>query len=336
MFSFILKRLALAIPLALGASFITFSILYFVPGDPVVTMLGDKANDAALVEKMRNQLALNDSFFVRYGRFLGGLLKGDLGNSFVTNRPISGELLSALPATIELAGAGLLVACLIGIISGVISALRQYSAWDYGFMVIALLGVSIPVFWLALLLSYFFAFKYPWFDMAGRISQQYGDFVPITGLLTIDSILTLDGVVLMDVLRHLALPALTLGLIGSALIARMTRSSVLEVKLRDFVRTARAKGLAEFTVVARHALRNALIPVITSIGLIFARAITGAVVLEQIFAVPGMGNLLVQSVNLRDYPYVQAMVLLIGTWVMLSNIGIDVAYGYLDPRIRMA
>jgi peptide/nickel transport system permease protein len=324
-----------AIPLALGASFITFSILYFVPGDPVVTMLGDKANDAALVEKMREELGLNDPFLVRYGRFLGGLLRGDLGTSFVSNRSITAELADALPATIELAMAGLFIAAFIGIGSGIVSAVKQYSAWDYGFMVLALLGVSIPVFWLALMLSYFFAFKWPWFDMAGRISQQFSDFVPITGLLLVDSVLTLDWVVLIDVLRHITLPAITLGLIGSALIARMTRSSVLEVKNRDFVRTARAKGIAPRQVLW-HILRNAMLPVVTVVGLQFGSLLGGAIITEEIFAWPGLGTYLVQAIRYRDIVAVQGAVMLIVVMFLVVNLLVDVLYAVIDPRTREA
>ncbi len=331
MLQFILKRLAVALPLALGASFITFSILYFVPGDPVVTMLGDKANDAALVAKMREELGLNDPFLVRYGRFLKGLVAGDLGNSFVSNRPVVEELTDALPATIELAMCGLIIACCIGLVSGVVSAVRQYSAWDYSFMVIALVGVSIPVFWLALLLSYFFAFKYPWFDMAGRMSQQYSDFVPITGLMLIDSILTLDWEVFLDVLRHITLPAVTLGLIGSALIARMTRSSVLEVKNRDFIRTARAKGLSSRQVLW-HVLRNAMLPVVTVVGLQFGALLGGAIITEEIFAWPGLGTYLVQAIRYRDIVAVQGAVMVIVIMFLVVNLGVDVLYAVIDPR----
>lgn len=335
MFQFILKRLALALPLVLGASFITFSILYFVPGDPVVTMLGDKANDAALVEKTRNELGLNDPFLVRYGRFLKDLAAGNMGNSFVTNRPVAAELKDALPATVELALAGLLIACTIGLSSGIVSAIKQYSLWDYGFMLLALLGVSIPVFWLALLLSFYFAFKYPWFDMAGRLGQQYSDFVPITGSLIIDSILTLDWEVLVDVLRHITLPAITLGLIGSALIARMTRSSVLEVKTKDFVRTASAKGLKPSSVLW-HLLRNAMLPVVTVVGLQFGALLGGAIITEEIFAWPGLGTYLVQAIRYRDIVAVQGAVMLIVVMFLVVNLLVDILYASIDPRTRDA
>lgn len=333
MLTLILRRIALALPLALGASLITFSILYFVPGDPVVTMLGDKANDAALVEKMRQQLGLNDPFMVRYGRFVKGLFVGDLGTSFVTNRPVREELASALPATVELALASLFFATLFGVFSGILSAVRQYTVWDYGFMLLALLGVSIPVFWLGMLLSYYFSFKWPMFDMAGRISQQYSDFVPITHLLVVDSVLTLDGVVLADVLRHLFLPALTLGLIGSALIARMTRSSVLEIKNRDFVRTARAKGIPPASVLW-HILRNAMLPVVTVVGLQFGSLLGGAIITEEIFAWPGLGTYLVQAIRYRDFVAVQGAVMVIVVMFLVVNLLVDVLYAVIDPRLK--
>lgn len=333
MLTLILRRIALALPLALGASLITFSILYFVPGDPVVTMLGDKANDAALVEKMRQQLGLNDPFMVRYGRFVKGLFVGDLGTSFVTNRPVRDELASALPATVELALASLFFATLFGVFSGIVSAVRQYTVWDYGFMLLALLGVSIPVFWLGMLLSYYFSFKWPIFDMAGRISQQYSDFVPITHLLVVDSVLTLDGVVLADVLRHLFLPALTLGLIGSALIARMTRSSVLEIKNRDFVRTARAKGIPPASVLW-HILRNAMLPVVTVVGLQFGSLLGGAIITEEIFAWPGLGTYLVQAIRYRDFVAVQGAVMVIVVMFLVVNLLVDVLYAVIDPRLK--
>lgn len=335
MLRFLLSRLAIIIPLAIGASFITFSILYFVPGDPVVMMLGDKANDAQLVQETRQKLGLNDPFFVQYGRFLKGLAKGDLGNSFVTGKSITQEIKSAFPATMELASAGLLITILIGVTSGVISAIRQYSILDYGLMLVALAGVSIPVFWLGLMLSYWFAFKYPIFDIAGRIGDEYADFVPITGFLTIDSILTLDGEVFLDVMRHLTLPAVTLGLIGSALVARMTRSSVLEVKNKDFVRTAQAKGISPRATL-RHILRNAMLPVITVVGLQFGALLGGTVITEEIYGWPGLGTYLIQAIRYRDFIAVQGTVMLIVIVFLVVNLLVDILYAVCDPRIRNA
>lgn len=335
MLRLIFTRLALTLPLVLGASFITFAILYFVPGDPVIVMLGDRANDEALVKKMRAELRLDEPFYMRYGRFVGGLLKGDLGRSYRTNRLISDDLKETLPATIELATAGLALSILIGIASGLLSAMKQYSLVDYGFMLLALVGVSIPVFWLALMLSYFFAFKHPVFDMTGRLGGGFQDYQPQTGLIVLDSIWHRDWELLWDALKHLVLPAITLGLIGSALIARMTRSSVLEVKTQDFVRTARAKGLAGRQVL-RHIVRNALLPVITVVGLQFGALLGGAIITEEIFAWPGIGTYLIQAIRYRDIVAVQGTVMLVVVLFLGVNLVVDLLYAAVDPRTRVA
>jgi peptide/nickel transport system permease protein len=325
----------LTLPLVLGASLITFSILYFVPGDPVIMMLGDRANDEALVKKMRTELRLDEPFYMRYGRFLGGLVQGDLGRSYRTNRLISDDLKETLPATIELATAGLALSILIGIVSGLLSAMKQYSLADYGFMVLALVGVSIPVFWLALMLSYFFAFRHPIFEMTGRISSDFMDYQPRTGLIMLDAILDRDWELLGNAMRHLVLPATTLGLIGSALIARMTRSSVLEVKTQDFVRTARAKGLSSAKVL-RHIIRNALLPVITVVGLQFGALLGGAIITEEIFAWPGIGTYLIQAIRYRDIVAVQGTVMIVVLLFLGVNLVVDLLYAAVDPRTRIA
>lgn len=335
MLRLIFTRLALTLPLVLGASFITFAILYFVPGDPVIVMLGDRANDEALVKKMRAELRLDEPFYMRYGRFVGGLVKGDLGRSYRTNRLISDDLKETLPATIELASAGLALSILIGIVSGLLSAMKQYSLVDYGFMLLALVGVSIPVFWLALMLSYFFAFKHPVFDMTGRLGGSFLDYQPRTGLIVLDAIWDRDWELLWDALKHLVLPGVTLGLIGSALIARMTRSSVLEVKTQDFVRTARAKGLASRQVL-RHIVRNALLPVITVVGLQFGALLGGAIITEEIFAWPGIGTYLIQAIRYRDIVAVQGTVMLVVVLFLGVNLVVDLLYAAVDPRTRVA
>ncbi|MGI8906703.1 MAG: ABC transporter permease [Candidatus Sumerlaeaceae bacterium] len=335
MLRLILTRLALTLPLVLGASFITFAILYFVPGDPVVMMLGDRANDQALVKKMRAELRLDEPFYLRYGRFLGGLAKGDFGRSYRTNRLISEDLKETLPATVELATAGLALSIFIGIASGLFSAMKQYSLVDYGFMLLALVGVSIPVFWLALMLSYFFAFKHPIFEMAGRISSDFMDYQPRTGLIVLDSIWDRDWPLLHNALMHLVLPATTLGLIGSALIARMTRSSILEVKTQDFVRTARAKGLAARQVL-NHIVRNALLPVITVVGLQFGALLGGAIITEEIFAWPGIGTYLIQAIRYRDIVAVQGTVMVVVILFLGVNLVVDLLYAAVDPRTRVA
>lgn len=329
----VLQRILFLVPLLLGTAFITFSILYFVPGDPVITMLGDRANDQALVHKLREQLQLNDPFFVRFGRFLTALLQGDLGRSYRTNTLITQDLLQTLPATVELAFAGMVIAAGIGIVSGVISAIRQYSIADYTLMLLALMGVSIPVFWLALMLNYLFAFKYPIFEMTGRLSSGYSDYEPLTGLIIIDAVWTRDWELLLDGMSHLVLPATTLGLMGSALIARMTRSSVLEVKGHDFVRTARAKGLPRSNVLW-HVLRNAMLPVVTVVGLQFGALLGGAIITEEVFGWPGMGTYLINAIRYRDIVAVQGTVMLIVILFLAVNLLVDLLYAAIDPRVR--
>jgi peptide/nickel transport system permease protein len=335
MFAQMLQRLAAMIPVMIGASFVIFLILYFVPGDPVIAMLGDRSSDRVMVEKLRRELKLDDPFIIRYGRFMAGLVHFDFGRSYRTNRSIRQDIAAALPASIELATAGMLFAALLGVFSGIISALRQYTLLDTGFMLLALLGVSIPVFWLALMLNYFFAFRYPIFEMTGRLSGDYLGYHSRTGLVVLDAIITLDGKLLLDALSHLVLPATTLGLIGSALIARMTRSSVLEIKTQDYVRTARAKGLPPKSVLW-HILRNSMLPVITVVGLQFGALLGGAIITEEIFAWPGIGTYLIQAIRYRDIVAVQGTVMVIVLLFLLVNAIVDLLYLAIDPRLRVA
>jgi peptide/nickel transport system permease protein len=333
MLKHILHRLAFMVPIAVGASFVTFLILYFVPGDPVITMLGDRANDRELVAKLRAELRLDDPFLVRYGRFLKGVVQLDFGRSYRTNRRIIEDIHEALPASFELAIFGLFFAVGLGVCSGIVSALRQYSLADYGFMVLAIAGVSIPVFWLALLLNYLLAFRFPLFEMSGRLGGDYLGYQPRTGLVIVDALIGADWRLLADALRHIVLPATTLGLIGSALIARMTRSSVLEVKNQDYVRTARAKGLPPWRVL-RHILRNAMLPVITIVGLQFGALLGGAIITEEIFAWPGLGTYLVQAIRYRDIVAVQGTVMTVVLLFLVVNLIVDLLYSAIDPRLR--
>jgi peptide/nickel transport system permease protein len=329
----IVNRLLIAAPMVVGASFITFSILYFVPGDPVLVMLGDRAGDRVLVEKMRAELRLDDPFPVRYGRFLAGLARFDLGRSYRTNRSVSQDLVEALPASAELALAALAFAVVLGVFSGIVSAMRQHSAFDYGFMVLAVLGVSVPVFWLALLLNYLLAFRFPVFEMAGRLGPDYMQYQARTGLVLLDALFFRDWHLLRDALAHITLPAITLGLMGSALIARMTRSSVLEAKTADFVRTAQAKGLPP-SAILHHILRNAMLPVITIVGLQFGALLGGAIITEEIFAWPGVGTYLIQAIRHRDIVAVQGTVMLTVTFFVFVNLVVDILYLAADPRTR--
>lgn len=327
----IIGRFLSAVPLVIGASFITFSILYFVPGDPVTTMLGDKAGDRVLADKLRRELRLDDPFLIRYGRFLGGLARLDLGRSYRTGRSITSDLGKALPASVELAVAGMLFAATLGLFSGIVSALRQRSVLDHAFMVLAIAGVSIPVFWLALILNYLFAFRFPLFDMSGRLGGDYFSYEPRTGLVLLDAVLSANPSLFLDGLRHLVLPATTLGLIGSALIARMTRSSILEIRNQDFVRTARAKGLPPKRVLW-HILRNSMLPVVTVIGLQFGALLGGAIITEEIFAWPGVGTYLVQAIRSRDIVAVQGTVMAIVVIFIAVNLLVDMSYVIIDPR----
>jgi peptide/nickel transport system permease protein len=328
----VLRRLLLAIPIVIGSSLITFSILYFVPGDPVVTMLGDRSRDTALVEKLRAELRLNDPFLVRYGRFVGGVTRLDFGRSYRTGRPISADLAEAIPATMELAVAGLTLAILLGVVSGAVSALRRGSALDYAAMAIAIFGVSVPVFWLALMLQYLLAFRFSVFGMEGRLSAD-ASVGGVSGFLLFPALFRGDWSMLSDALGHIALPAITLGLIGSALVARMTRSSVLEVLTQDYVRTARAKGLSRGRVLW-HVGRNALLPVVTVIGLQFGALLGGAIITEEIFAWPGVGTYLLQAIRYRDIVAVQGTVMMIVLVFLLVNLTVDMLYTAIDPRLR--
>jgi peptide/nickel transport system permease protein len=336
-FAYTVKRILLVIPLMLGASIITFSVMYLTPGDPVEVMLGERSQDRALVEKMRSELGLNDPAPVQYGRFLRNLVWQNpddrTGRSIRTNQPIREELKSRLPATIELTLVGLLIALSIGLAAGILSAIKQYSALDYASMLFALGGVSIPVFWLALLLSYFFSVQWDLLPLEGRMSLMIDPVEPVTGLLLVDSVLRGRWDAFLDALQHLILPGATLGVVSAALIARMTRSSMLEVKHQDFIRTARAKGLAPHSVLW-HTLRNALIPVVTVVGLQFGALLGGAIITETIFSWPGVGSYLIQRILWRDIFAVQYTVMMITGLFILVNLAVDLLYSWIDPRIQ--
>ncbi|HEU5300115.1 MAG TPA: nickel ABC transporter permease [bacterium] len=305
MFRFLARRLLVALPVLLGISIAVFFMMHLVPGDPAKMMLGELAVDKSAVENLRRQLGLDDPIMVQYGRFLGGAVRGDLGWSILENQPVSRMIRQVLPSTIELTLAGLGIAILIGGILGITAAVHQNSWLDNASMVVALWGVSMPSFWMGLLLIFLFSLKLGW--------------LPATG----------QGGVL-----RLIMPALTLGYVAAAVIARLVRSSMLEVLRQDYVRTARAKGLGERLVVYRHALRNALIPVVTVIGLQFGALLGGTVVIETVFSRPGIGRLAVSSILSKDFQVTQGTVLLSAVFYTLVNIVVDVSYAVLDPRIR--
>jgi peptide/nickel transport system permease protein len=313
---------------------VIFLVMRVVPGEPAAMILGDKASPEAIA-RVRNALGLGDPLPVQYVRFASDLVRGNLGNSFITRRPAGEEISSALPATVELSLAAVLLAVVFGVGAGIISATRRYSIFDRASMVGAVLGISMPSFWIGLLLIAFFAVRLRWLPVSGRIGVTL-PFVPVSRFFLVDSLLTGNAAALSDTLRHLALPAITLGTASMALIARVTRSSMLEVIQQDYVVVARAKGLSERVVVMRHALKNALIPVATVVGLQTGNLLGGAVLTETIFAWPGIGKLLVDAVVQRDIPVVQGIVMLTALLFVLINLVVDLLYAYLDPRIRYA
>ncbi len=319
-------------PVLLAVSLIIFLIMHFAPGDPAALFLGQMVTPEDL-EKVRREMGLDDPLHIQYLRFLKGAVKGDLGISYYTKQSVLSELLRLFPATVELAIASMVIALLVGISAGVISALKQNSIFDNVSMVVALGGVSMPVFWVGLILMWVFSFKLGWTPISGRLAVQI-DLKQITGLFVIDSIITGNIAALRDSLRHLILPALSLATISMGIIARFTRSSMLEVIRQDYIRTARAKGVSEALVIFKHAFKNALIPVVTVVGLQFGLLLGGAVVTETVFSWPGIGNVIIVSILRRDYPMVQGALLLLALLYVIINLLVDVSYSYLDPRIR--
>lgn len=315
MASYITRRLLFMVPSLLLLLFLTVLMVRLIPGNVVDLMLQEQGAPSEQRDAVTRNLGLDKPMAVSFVNYVQGLATGDFGKSLWTGEPVWNQIGPRLPVTLVLMFLSLFLTVAIAIPIGVIAGVFQDSPLDYALRGLFTVFLSVPVFVLATLVIVLPAIWWQW-----TVNTQYQSLTDNP----------------LGAMQQLLLPSFVIAISSAAPLARITRTMMLEVLSEDYVRTARAKGLAEFTIVARHALRNALIPVITSVGLIFARAITGAVVLEQIFAIPGMGNLLVQSVNLRDYPFVQAIVLIVGTWVMLSNIAIDVAYGYLDPRIRMS
>jgi len=332
MLRYVAKRLLLVFPVLLGVSVMVFLVMHLFSTDPAALMLGQHAT-AQQIEALRQELGLNDPLYVQYGHFLWGVLHGDLGRSLMTRTPVLEELVTRFPATFELALASVFIATIIGVTMGVISAVKQYSIFDYFSMIASLLGVSMPIFWLGLILIVVFSVNLHWLPVSGRIAVGM-EPATITGSYLIDSLLTGNMPAFISSLKHLALPAIALASYSTAIIARMTRSTMLEVVRQDYIRTARAKGLAEKIVIIKHALRNALIPIVTVIGLQIGMLLSGAVLTETVFSWPGMGSLMVAGILASDYPLVQGGVLVIATMFVLVNLLVDLLYAYLDPRIH--
>ena len=331
MTQYILRRLLLLIPVLLGVTFVTYGML-LLTGDPAAALAGEHATPE-MKAALRERLGLDDPLPIQYGRFLLRIAQGDLGRSIMTRTPVSAELKLFFPATIELALAAMIIAVLVGIPLGVLAGYKHNTFIDLGTMFGSLIGVSMPIFWLALMLLWVFGLKLGWFPTTGRIDREVG-LETITNFYVLDSILTRNGPALVSALHHLALPALALSTIPTAFIARITRSAMLDVLSEDYVRTARAKGLGERTVVARHALKNAMLPVVTVIGLQTGFLLAGAILTETIFAWPGMGRWVVNGIVSRNFPVVQAGVLVFAFIFVFVNLLVDISYAWFDPRIR--
>lgn len=304
MHKYVLKRIMISIPVLLGVTFLVFFLLNVVPGDPVAILMKEKAS-ADVIARVRAQMHLDDPWLVRYVRFLWGVIRGDFGVSYKLQRPVTGLILQAFPKTLVLALSAAVFSWIVGIPAGVLSAVRQYSAPDHFFMGLSLAGVSMPIFWSALLFQYVFALKLGWLPVAGFYGWQY-----------------------------VILPAVVLGWSSAGLIARLTRSSLLDVMRKDYIRTARAKGVRELPVIAGHALKNALLPVVTVMAIQVASLLSGAVITESVFGIPGLGRVAVDAIKTRDMPLLQGAVLFATILVIMGNLAADILYSFLDPRIR--
>lgn len=335
MLQFFLKRVSLVIPTFFGVTLLTFALIRLIPGDPIELLVGERVLTAERHAEMKARLGLDKPLMEQYGIYIVGVLQGDLGKSIVTKEPVFDEFMTLFPATIELSVCAILLAIMIGLPVGVLAAVRRGSVFDHTVMGISLTGYSMPIFWWALLMILLFSVNLGWTPVSGRISVLYW-IEPVTGFLLIDTLLSDEPGAFRSAASHLVLPAIVLGTIPLGIIARMTRSSMLEVLSEDYVRTARAKGVPPWQVISVHALRNALIPVITVIGLAVGVLLSGAILTETIFAWPGIGKWLIESIHRRDYPVVQGGVLLVACVVITVNLTVDLLYGLINPRIRHA
>ncbi|MCX7348468.1 MAG: ABC transporter permease subunit [Alphaproteobacteria bacterium] len=336
MIRFFLKRLALTIPTFIALMFITFVMLRLVPGDPIEVRRGERGISPERLAQLRHDMGLDQPLWKQFLDYANALLHGDFGTSIVSKSPVLHEFLTLFPATLELTITAMIFAIVLGVPAGVIAASRRGGVYDQTLMGLALTGYSMPIFWWGLILVLIMSNTLHLTPVSGRVDLIKFYYQPVTGFMLIDSILSGQKGAFMDAVRHLILPMIVLGTVPLAVIARMTRSSMLEVLEEDYVRTARAKGLSWTRIVGVHALRNALIPVVTVIGLQVGGLLAGAVLTETIFSWPGVGKWLIESINRRDYPALQGGIMLIATIVILVNLFIDMLYGLINPRIRHA
>jgi len=333
MFRFFLSRLMTFVPTFLGVTLISFAFIRLLPGDPIIVMAGERGVSTERYQELQQQFGFDRPFYVQFWDYLNGVLHGDLGQSFVTRKPVWDEFFALFPATLELSICAITLAVLFGIPAGVIAAVNRGKFFDRALMSTALVGYSMPIFWWALLLIIVFSGRLGWTPVSGRIDLLYY-FPNVTGFMLIDSLLSGQKGAFASAARHLILPSIVLATIPLAVIARQTRSAMLEVLGEDYIRTARAKGLSPLRVNGLHALRNAMIPVVTVIGLSVGTLLAGAILTETIFSWPGIGKWMVDSISRRDYPVVQGGLLLIAAMVMVVNLIVDLLYGVINPKIR--
>ncbi|NKE08189.1 ABC transporter permease subunit [Mesobacillus selenatarsenatis] len=332
MFAYSVRRIFSLIPVLLGLSLIVFFMIRAIPGDPAQVILGQLATKEAIADLTR-ELGLDQPWYIQYFTYLGGLLTGDLGESLRTKSAISSEIWPYLAATMELSFVAMLIAIIIGVNAGIVSAWFQNSWFDYGAMIFALIGVSMPIFWLGLMEQWMFAINLDILPTSGR-EEVRNPVDAITNFYIIDTLIQGRTDQFVEVLKHLVLPAMALATIPMAIIARITRSTMLEVMRSDFIRTARAKGLSMFWVVYKHSLKNAIIPVLTIIGLQTGLLLGGAILTETIFSWPGIGRYIYEAINYRDYPVIQSGILIIALIFVMINLVVDLLYAAIDPRIK--
>jgi len=330
---YIVRRLLLLIPTIIGVTLVTFLLTNLMPSNPVRLMIGERAANPETMAALEAQYGLDKPLYIRYFVYLGNLFRGDLGMAIHTPFPVSTEIMARLPATVELGITALILATIVGILIGVVSAVKSNKLSDHVSRVFALTGVSMPVFWLGLMLLLLFYFRLEWLPGMGRLSIGI-ELEHITGLHTIDALLTGNLTAFVDAVKHLILPAFCLSWLEMAMIMRITRSSMLEVIRQDYIRTARSKGLRERVVIYRHALRNALIPTTTVVGLSVGALLGGAVLTETVFAWPGIGSFMVESINFKDIPVILGITVVLALANIFSNLIVDILYGVLDPRVR--
>ena len=330
--SYFIRRLLQLIPVLIGMSIIVFSIIHAIPGDPATIILGNQATPEA-IEELRGEMGLDQSAATQYFSYVKGILTGDLGTSLRTNKPILEEITPYLAATIELMLVSMMIATIVGINAGIIAAWKRASWFDSIVMFIALIGVSMPVFWLGLMEQWFFSEKLGLLPSTGRENPRE-PIETISGFLLFDTMIQGNWVGFWDAVKHLILPGIALGTIPMAIIARITRSSMLEVLEADYVRTARAKGLSELWILYKHSFKNAFTPVITVIGMQVGVLLGGAVLTETIFGWPGIGRYIYDAISYRDYPVIQTGILIISTIFVLVNLAVDLLYARIDPRIK--